>query len=293
MWCCKDHYFRLCLRLKYGISAEFCAATLKAQAIRVAETHLFGELLMLFLPPSERSLNKLFVGDALTTVIDQLVLLAVPTLALSLAGLTARDVSILTACQWIPALLLSGVFGAIVDSQDRRLVLGLAEITAAIGAGAMTFVMHVDHVYRFYYLAGFELLYSSGATLFLVGSGANAPRLAVKVSVADALSVQASIRNVARIAGLALAGPAVQFFGVVVGLVSAALFSLCRAGVVATIPSTEADAAVRQRAQQDRTSAWKVTLTNDTLRRLLIANATMNAGGAMILGSFFAFCYSS
>lgn len=247
---------------------------------------------MFFLPSEERSLNKLFAGDSLTTVIDQFVLLAIPTLAISVAGLSAQEVSILTSSQWIPALLLSGIFGAIVDSHDRRLVLGLAGVVAAAGAGAATLVSSIESSWRLYYLLAFGLMYAAGATLYSVGSAANVPRLAVSVSVPEAVSAQASIRNVARIVGLAFAGPAVQIFGAVASLVLASILSVVRAGIVATIPSAESDVSERQRARQDRTSAWKVTLSSNTLRRLLFANATMNAGSAMILGSFFTFCYS-
>lgn len=246
---------------------------------------------MFVLPSSERSLRKLFAGDALTTVTDQLVLLAIPTLALSIAGLSAEEVSILTASQWIPALLLSGVFGRVADSCDRRLVLGVAGLCAATGAGAMTLVTLIDPAARLYYLLTFGLLYAAGASSYAVASAANVPRLVKNVSVPEAISAQASIRNVARIAGLAMAGPIVQFYGAVIGLVSAAVCSLVRAGIVASISPTEADVDERKRAQQDRTSAWRVALGNRTLRRFLAANTTMNAGSSMVLGSFFAFCY--
>lgn len=247
---------------------------------------------MFFLPSSERSLNKLFAGDATGTVVDQLVLIAIPTLALTVAGLSPQAVSVLSTSQWLPALVLSGFFGKLVDSKDRRYVLGMSALMSAFGAGGMAFVGSVEPSLRLYYLLAFGLLFAAGSTLFLVGSAANVPKLAFKVTVPEAIGAQASVRNVARIAGLAITGPAVQFFGATVGVAAAALLSLIKVLAVGSIPESESDVADRQRAQSDKTSAWKVTLSNITLRRLLIASATMNAGGAMVVSSFFAFAYN-
>lgn len=247
---------------------------------------------MFVLPPSEHSLNKLFAGDALGVIIDQLVLIAIPTLALLVAGLSPAEVSVLTSSQWVPALLLSGLFGALVDAGERRVLLGSAALMSSIGAGAMALVTLVEPGLRLHYLICCSLLFAAGSALFNVGAAANVPRLAAAVSVPEAISVQASIRHVARIVGLALTGPAVQWLGATVGVVCAALLSLSKAAIVVTIPVTASDAFIRQAAQTDKTSAWKVTLSNQTLLRLLIASATMAAGGAMVISSFFAFAYT-
>lgn len=246
---------------------------------------------MLLLPANERSLNKLFAGDALGTVIDQLVLLAIPTLALTVAGLGAAQVSVLTASQWVPAVLLSGLFGALADARDRRVVLGIAGLMSCVGAAAMAFVAQFDLSLRLAWLLAASLLFAAGGTLFAVGSAASVPRLAIDVRIPDAVSTQASVRNVARIAGLALAGPAVQFFGAPAGVVAAAAFSLAKSLVVVSIPESSSDESIRKKAMEDKRSAWYLSLTNPLLRRLLIANATMNAGGAMVVGAFFAFAY--
>jgi Na+/melibiose symporter-like transporter len=247
---------------------------------------------MIFLGPSERSLNKLFCGDALGSVTDQLVLIAIPTLALAVAGLSASQVSVLTASQWMPALLLSGVFGSLADSKDRRFVLGLAGLLSCVGAAAMGFVGAIEQDLRLVYLLVASLVYASGATLFAVGAAANLPRLVAQVPVAEAIGAQASVRNVARIVGLALTGPAVQWLGSVAGMFTAAVVSLAKTSIVASIPGSANDNDVRAAARLDKTSAWKVTLSSSTLLRLLIANSTMNAGGAMVVGSFFAFAYT-
>jgi len=246
---------------------------------------------MLLLPASERSLNKLFAGDALGTVIDQLVLLAMPTLALTVAGLGAAQVSVLTASQWMPAVLLGNRFGALADARDRRVVLGTAGLMSCAGAAAMAFVAQVDPSLRLAWLLAASLLFAAGGTLHAVASAASVPRLAVDVAIPEAVSAQACVRNVARIAGLALAGPAVQCLGAISGVLAAAVFSLAKSFVARSIPESASDESVRKMAMQDTRSAWRISLTNRILRRLLIANATMNAGGAMVVGAFFAFAY--
>lgn len=246
---------------------------------------------MLFFPKQERALNRLLLGDALTTIIDQLVLLAIPTLALSLAGLSAQQVSILTAAQWMPALILGGWFGHLVDTHGRRSIMALAGLLAAGGACAMLLVGSIAPGYRNLYLLTTDFLYACGATLYQVSAAANVPRAVVHVSIADAVSRQASIRNVARVTGLAVAGPVVQFIGILPSFALAALLSLARTAIVATLPSQPEEAASRQKAQTDSRSAWAITWRSAVLRRILIANSTMSAGSAMILGAFFAFAY--
>jgi predicted MFS family arabinose efflux permease len=243
---------------------------------------------LLTLPKSETSLNRLFFGDGLTVTTAQLVGIAIPTYALLTAKLDAQYVSLLNIAQWLPPLLLSGVVGRLVHRHRRTALLGLA---GAISAGALlgmpaTAILE-SNVAKFAVLLTVAVLFACGELLFSITSVASVPQMVKEVTVAEAISVQTAIRNVSRVVSLGLAGPLTQMVGSVTSLVLAAVVSLTRSYVVSKIENSPTATASPQRTAKP----WRVLLESSLQRRLVIATTTINVGSAVILGSFFAFCY--
>src|SRR4030095_371082 len=104
--------------------------------------------------------------------------------------------------QWLPALILGGIAGRLVDVVDHRWVMAVSTAAAAIGVGVMPLVEAVKPEARFRFLLVAGLVYASGDMVLGVASAASVPRLVRGVTVSEAISVQASVRATARVAGL-------------------------------------------------------------------------------------------
>lgn len=243
---------------------------------------------LLALPASEKSLNRLFLGDGLSVTTAQLVGLAIPTYALLTVKLDAQYVSLLNIAQWLPALLFSGIVGGWVHRHQRKTLLGLAGV---VSAGALLCMpvtgIVASNTAKFAVLLTVAILFAFGELMFSIASVASVPQMVKAVTVAEAISVQTAIRNVSRVVSLGLAGPLTQSVGAVVSLALAAAISLIRSAVVSKIECPPVASDLPHRSA----TSWSAMLENPLQRRLAIATTTIAIGSAVLLGSFFAFCY--
>lgn len=244
----------------------------------------------MFPPKDQPALRRLMLSDGLRTVDDQLVMFVAPTLALLALQMSASQASLIAMAEWLPALLLSGIAGRAADRFDRRRVLMAGGFLAIVGLAVMCLVPLATEVARFPLLFAAVFLYGSAGVLSSLTANAFVPALATRITVSEALSIQSGVRSTARISGQALAGPITQFLGSIPAIVLAACLSF--AGTVAASFIQAPQASERSTdAHVAGFSPWRTVAANPLLRAITSLAFTMNLGGAIIYGAFFAYVY--
>ena len=158
----------------------------------------------------QRPFRRLWLGESISFVGDQVSLLALPLVGVLTLDASATEMGVLTALGWAPHLVFSLFAGAWIDRRERRrpimiaadllraALLGTVPLAGAFGA------LTIEQLYAVTFLVGaatvfFDLCWSS----FLV---AVVPR----TQLVDANSKLSVSRSVSSIAGPSLAGALVQ-----------------------------------------------------------------------------------
>lgn len=245
------------------------------------------------LPPrDEPALRRLCAADLLDAMADQVMLLALPAIALLLLDASARDAAILTATQWAPSLLLSGVLGVAVDRVGRRAVM---VGSAAVSAGSAALLIWIPWCPQPLQLAGLlvvGVLYAGSSVAYNIASAAAGPRSVVSLPVADALAYQSATVSTGRILGQATAGPAVQVLGGIGGAAAAIVLSLGKLAAAAcwrVASDASPMASDDNPGRPDGRGAWRWIWDHPLLRVLSIGAFAMNIGLSAFEGCYFAF----
>jgi MFS family permease len=160
----------------------------------------------------QRPFQRLWLGQSISALGDQVSLLALPLVGVLTLDASAAEMGVLTALGWAPHLLLSLFAGTWIDRRERRRPimiaadLGRAALLATIPLAGALDVLTIEQLYAVAFLVGvltvfFDLCWSS----FLV---AVVPR----TQLVDANSRLFASRSVSQIAGPSLAGGLVQAF---------------------------------------------------------------------------------
>jgi MFS family permease len=151
-----------------------------------------------------RDFRLLVVGQSISEGGSMVTFVAVPFQAYELTG-SSLAVGLLGAAEFAPILVLALVGGALADAFDRRRLVALAEIGAAVVTGALVVNASLTHP-QLWVLYVCAALMAAFTALRRPPLDALLPRLVERDELKAAAAVQFTIHNTASIAGPALGG---------------------------------------------------------------------------------------
>lgn len=253
---------------------------------------------MRFVLTSNAELRLVVAGEAFANLGDQLMLLAVPTVALLTLHLSPSKVSLLTTAQWLPALFLSVFAGRLVDRANRASVLVLAAVMSGLSAGTVAYTSQASR-FQFETLFVACFIYAFAGLLTSLASTALLPTLVERSNADGGYAARAAGRSTARVVGQAIAGPIVQFLGAVSGLLFVIVISAFRILFALRVgvggrrrgPQPDVKTTLEHEVSEQAFSPWTTVWQNTPTRKIVLGNFVINSGGSVILGIFFAYAY--
>jgi hypothetical protein len=257
------------------------------------------------------NVHLLWFGDAVAAACDQLLFVSIPIFALTSLGLGAQWLGYALAMQYLPSLVLAQVLAGAIDRHDRRVFLMVGSVFCAFGVLALAALAYL----RLENATGWVVLLlcfvlGVGNAMYQIAAAAVGPTIEADRPVADVLTGQASVRTAWRMAGLAAAGPALDWVGgvavlsVVAGAFAvrgvtslrlaiqapqsqAAQASLAKAPAIGASDLT----ATAPAAIPDTISPWRLVWTTPVLRHGVAGLFLLNAGGGLVSGAYFAYAH--
>jgi MFS family permease len=177
---------------------------------------------------SNRNFQFLLADRFLAPMAAAFSLVGVSFAVLAATGSTA-DLSYVIAAQAAPSLVFLLVGGVIADRIPPQFVIVAANVMIAVGEGAFGVLVLAGRP-ALWVMVCLELLTGTGLALFYPASTALLPRIVSAEQMREASAISRLAMNAAMMAGAALAGECVAFFGA--GWALAA----CGVGMVGTVP---------------------------------------------------------
>jgi MFS family permease len=188
---------------------------------------------------SEREFLRLWAGQSVSVLGDQVGALALPLVAVLVLDASAAEMGLLTAMVWLPHLLFSLGAGLYVDRRARRLPvmigadIGRAVVVATIPVAYWLDVLTMEHLLAVAFAAGaLTVLFDvAWATFFL--------RVVPREDVVDANAKLMTTRSISYVAGPPLAGALVQLLTAPVAVLADALSFVASALFLSRIRTEE------------------------------------------------------
>ncbi|WP_022881583.1 MFS transporter [Gryllotalpicola ginsengisoli] len=226
---------------------------------------------------------RLWVGESLSQVGENLGTLAIPVIAVVMLHATSQEVGYLTAAQQLAFLLIGLPVGAWVDRMRKRRVMIAADgvraavlltIPAAWAFGAL-------HIWQLYAVAAVV----GGATVFFdVTYQSIVPRLVKPDQVSSANSGLETSAQVARVGGPALSGFLLTFLKAPLLLVATAIGYVVSMVAVSTIRDDEPKHVPEAHASlvKEIGEGLRFVFTHDLLRRITINTGASNLASGLM-----------
>ena len=224
-----------------------------------------------------RNFQRLWLGESLSQVGENLGTLAIPVTAVVMLHATTQQLGYLTAAQQLAFLAIGLPVGAWVDRMRKRRVMIAADAVraAALLTIPAAWALGALHVWQLYAVAAVV----GGATVFFdVTYQSVVPRLVTAEHVASANSGLETSAQVARVGGPALSGALLAVVQAPLLLLATALGYLASMIAVATIRDEEP-----KREASDRTSlvaeigeGLRFVFTHELLTRITVNTAATN-----------------
>jgi MFS family permease len=221
--------------------------------------------------------QRLWVGESLSQLGENLGTLAIPVIAVIMLHATAQEVGYLTAAQQLAFLLIGLPVGAWVDRMRKRRVMITADAVraAALLTIPAAWALGALQIWQLYLVAAVV----GGATVFFdVTYQSIVPRLVASGHVAPANSGLETSAQVARVGGPALSGALLAVVRAPVLLLATALGYLASMIAVATIRDEEPKREASDHAPlvKEIGEGLRFVFTHDLLRRITINTGAMN-----------------
>ena len=174
---------------------------------------------MLSLLRREREFRKLWAGQSISLLGDQITAVALPLTAVLALDASAAEMGVLVAAEWLPYLLLSLVAALWVDRRRRRrLVLVGADLARALALVSVPVAYWLDAL-TMWHLVATAFVVGAFSTLFGAAYSAFFLRLVRREDVVEATGAWTFSRSVSFVGGPPAAGALVQVLGAPVALV--------------------------------------------------------------------------
>ena len=188
---------------------------------------------------SEREFLKLWAGQSVSVLGDQVGALALPLVAVLVLDASAAEMGLLTAMVWLPHLLFSLGAGLYVDRRARRLPLMIAtDVLRAAVIATIPIAYWLDVLTMGQLLA---VAFAAGAltVLFDVAWATFFLRVVPREDVVDANAKLMTTRSISYVAGPPLAGALVQLLTAPVAVLADALSFVASALFLSRIRADE------------------------------------------------------
>lgn len=151
-----------------------------------------------------RNFLLLWLGQAISVVGSELTRLAFPALFLAVTG-SASEAGLLSAARVLPYLLLGLIAGALVDRWERRRVMLLCDLGAAVVVGAVPLLLAAGGL-SLPLLALLVFLEGCLALFYGLANSASLPRVVARSQLGDASAMREVTMSAAFVVGPALYG---------------------------------------------------------------------------------------
>ena len=227
---------------------------------------------------------KLWAGQTISVFGSLITTFALPITAILLLNATPLQITLLSAAEYAPGLLVSFFAGAWVDRLPRRPILitadlGRAVLLGSIPAAALLGVLRIEQLYLV------ALLVSVLAVFFDVAYRSYLPSLVQRAELLEGNSKLQASASVAEVAGFGLGGVLVQALTAPVTILIDAVSFLVSAFSVAIIRQPEPTPV----PLEDEPNAWReigrgirLLLGNPILRASAGASGTFNLFRSMV-----------
>ncbi|MGW4793250.1 MFS transporter [Nonomuraea sp. NPDC004297] len=229
----------------------------------------------------DRDFRGLFLADSASQVGSQLLLLALPLVAVTALHASALELGVLTACETLAFVVIGLPAGAIVDRLRKRAVMVVSDWARALALASVPLTWWLDAltIYQLYVVA---LVLGVFTVFFDAAYQSYLPHLVGRERLVEGNSALEVVRTVAQLGGPSVGGYLIQFltapFALVVTVAGFAWSALC----LGTIRKRET------RQERPRTHLVKeigegvrFVLGHPLLRRIAGCTATANLFGAM------------
>lgn len=231
---------------------------------------------------SARFLPLLAVAGGLHAA-DQLLLAALPLAALLLLGAGPETVGLLLAAQGAAWLVLSLPAGSLVDRHPRRLLLVLAGLLGAAGAGLALAGTAAGLAAG---LGAGAFLAAAGTVLLVLTAGAVVPAIAGRDGLAPANARLELARALATLGAPALAGLLAEAGMVLLAFGLAVPAALLATAAARRLPELPAPAAARRRLAEELREGAGFVLRAPLLRGIGLCAIAWNFGFFALLAGF-------
>lgn len=221
---------------------------------------------------------KLWAGQTISVFGSLITTFALPVVAILLLKATPLQITLLSAAEYAPGLLVSFFAGAWVDRLRRRPILitadlGRALLLGSIPVAALLGILRIEQLYLV------ALLVSVLAVFFDVAYRSYLPSLVKREELLEGNSKLGASASVAEVAGFGLGGVLVQAFTAPGAILLDALSFLVSAGSLAIIRQKEPETP----PSEEQPNAWReigqgvgLLLSNPILRASAGAGGTFN-----------------
>lgn len=226
-----------------------------------------------------RDFRLLWMGHSISMLGSQITPLALPLLAALTLHATPAQMALLTALQYIPAIVLGLFAGVWVDRLRRRPVMIASDIARAlcllcVPIGALLGLLRIEIVYVI------TVLLSIGGLFFGIADAALLPALVRREQLIEAQSALTTSSTIAMIAGPGLAGVLIQWLTAPFAVLVDGISFLISALAASRLHVVEAAPAAAQPTPMGRAiiEGLGAVVRQPTICALLLASCTFDIG---------------
>jgi MFS family permease len=229
---------------------------------------------------------RLWLAQTISLFGTKVTELALPTLAILVFHVSASQLSVLVALQWITFLVIGPFAGIVADRLPRRIILITMDLLRLIALASipLCFAEGLHILAQLYVMTG---LVSTCTVFFNVASQSYLPELVTSSDLLEGNARLALGDSAARVGGPGLAGLLIQGIGAASALLADALSYLCSALLLFSIRHSgirQVDLRPRERGHvwSDIQEGFVLLTTRPLLLPIALANAITNLGIAMV-----------
>lgn len=229
-----------------------------------------------------RNFRRLWIGETVSQVGSQISGIALPLVAIIGLHATTLQVGALTACEWLPFLVLGLPAGAWVDRMRMRRVLIATDLLRACALASVPLAAVFDAL-ALAQLFVVALVVAVGTLFFDVAYQSYLPELIGREDlVAGNARLQAS-ESVASLAGPGIGGALIQAMTAPYAVIADAVSFVWSAGWVAAIdePDRRPERTTERSLRREIAEGLRFVLGNPLLRSIAAATSICNLFGAM------------
>ncbi|GAA2203977.1 MFS transporter [Nonomuraea monospora] len=230
----------------------------------------------------DHDFRGLFLADTASQVGSQLLMLALPLVAVTALDVSAFELGVLTACETLAFVVIGLPAGAIVDRRRKRVVMVVSDWARALALASVPLAWWLD-VLTIYQLYAVALVLGVFTVFFDAAYQSYLPHLVGRERLVEGNSTLEVVRTVAQLGGPSVGGYLIQFltapFALIITVAGFAWSALC----LGTIRKRE-ERQERPRAHLGKEIAEGVrfVLGHPLLRRIAGCTGTANLFSAII-----------